>query len=287
MSLKRFLHEPLVHFLLLGICIFSLNSLVNSNSQRPDSIDIVVDDHDIDRLVNQYKQVWNEEPSPETIKKLIDQYIHSEVMYREALALKLDHNDEIIKRRLKQKYEFLIKDMITTNQVSDEDLQTYYADHSSDFSTEKSYSFYQFYFSPDNRNNPLSDASEFIQSHRSTSKSVVANLPPADLSHLKQYYTQLSIQQIRQEFGLDFADAFQDINDASWYGPIASGFGIHVLYIVDVQFSQIEDFDQVKDQVLEAYEKDLIQQYNETIYKSVLENYAIDITLDKWANLNQ
>lgn len=287
MSLKRILAEPLVHFLLLGMCIFLLNSLFNSSSQRPDSIDIVVDDNDIDRLVTQYKQVWNEEPSPATIKKLIDQYVHSEVMYREALALKLDHNDEIIKRRLKQKYEFLIKDMITTNQVSDEDLQAYYADHSSDFSTEKSYSFYQFYFSPDKRTNPLSDASEFIQSHRLTSKSVIPNLPPADLSHLKQHYTQLSIQQIRQEFGQDFADAFQDINAASWYGPISSGFGIHVLYIVDVQLSRIEDFDQVKDQVLEAFEKDLIQQYNETIYDSVLENYSINIDLDKWASINQ
>lgn len=287
MLAKRFWQEPLLHFLLLGVCIFLLNNVVNPQYDRADSNDIIVDDNDIDRLVTQYKQVWNDDPTPATIKKLIDQYIHSEVMYREALALNLDHNDEIIKRRLKQKYEFLIKDMIETDQVSDQDLQAYYKDHWNEFSTESTYSFYQYYFSPDHRNNPLRDASEFIQTHKSHPTSLIPKIPPADLSHLNIYYQKLSIQNIRKEFGLDFAEQFQDVKTKSWYGPIASGYGIHVLYIDNIQQSQIADYNQVKDQVLEVYEKDLVQQYNESVYDSVLENYSINITLDRWAHIDR
>lgn len=285
MSLSSFIREPIVHFLILGVGIFILNSVFNPTQDSPDSTQIVVDDDDIERLITQYKQVWNDKPNSPTIKKLIDQYVHSEVMYREALALKLDHNDEIIKRRLKQKYEFLIKDMITTSQITDEELNAYYEDHKSGFSTDKLYSFYQFYFSPDKRNNSMQDAMDFLGEYNANPKSSIPSMKPVDPSHLSLFYKQVTRHQIRQEFGLSFADALQDVNSESWYGPIASGYGVHVVYIDQITVSKIEDFNQVKDQVLEAYEKDLIQQYNQNIYDSTLENYTIDIKLDKWAHV--
>ena len=46
-------------------------------------------------------------PSPEDMRRLIENKVREEILYREALALGLDKGDNIVKRRLVQKMEFV------------------------------------------------------------------------------------------------------------------------------------------------------------------------------------
>ena len=123
--MKKIIEEPLVHFLLLGGLIFVLYGFLNKNSENPAGNTIIIQDSDVLRLTKAYQQSWNKTPDAATLKDLIDNEVESEMLYREALRLNLDHNDEIIRRRLKQKYEFLVKDLSISSPPTDAELKQF------------------------------------------------------------------------------------------------------------------------------------------------------------------
>lgn len=284
-TLKKITREPLVHFLGIGLLIFLINGIFNSDQNLNTNQTILIDDNDIHRLITQYQQVWNEAPDQSTIKKLIEQYIESEITYREALAMNLDHNDEIIKRRLKQKYEFLVKDLITSSQASDDDLKAYYEDHKADFQTDKLYSFNQYYFSPDRRSSPLEDAKQFLANQIDKNPDHSSTLTGVDPIHLQKSFSNVTEHYIRQEFGMDFLTQLRLQSANSWVGPLSSGFGIHVVYMESIDSSQTQKFEEVRDDVNLAYEDELTKTYNKNLLDKVKENYAIEYDLDKWKNI--
>ena len=116
--LRRFLREPLVHFLVLGGLLFAVLSFVGGGAGVADR-KIVVTAADIGRLSQQFLRTWNRPPSAEELQNQIDSYIREEVLYRTALSLGLDKDDFIIRRRLRQKMEFLFEGAIPEPQESD------------------------------------------------------------------------------------------------------------------------------------------------------------------------
>jgi len=285
LSLKKIVAEPLVHFLLIGLSIFLLHFLFNANQTVGEESTILIDDNDINRLIIQYKQVWDDTPDETTIQKLIQQYVESEITYREALAMNLDHNDEIIKRRLKQKYEFLVKDLITSVQPSDTELEAFYKDHIEQFQTEKLFSFAQYYFSPDKRQSALEDAKSFLTLQIRDNPNHVNKLRMTDQSHLHPYYSNASKHTIRQEFGIDFLHQIQSQASNTWLGPLSSGYGIHILYIDSIRQSTAIDFEDTIDEVRSSYEDELTKTYNRNLLNKVKDKYEIKYDLRKWKNL--
>ena len=107
--IKTAFREPLVHFLAIGILLFVVFGLVNDDqSARGDRIEITR--ADLDQFVAIFSKQWQRQPSPQELQGLIDARIREEVLYREALAMGLDKDDTIVRRRLAQKVEFLMGD---------------------------------------------------------------------------------------------------------------------------------------------------------------------------------
>jgi hypothetical protein len=282
MSKATFWKEPLVHFILIGMLLFFIHSFTNNENIGSGST-ILIDDDDVNRLITQYKQVWNEDPSQETIKKLIEDYVNSEMLYNEALAMNLDHNDEIIKRRLKQKYEFLVSDLATIQDPDVGELKAFYNKNSDQFQSEKLYSFSQYYFSFDNRQRPDIDARKFIKSKK---ESRPDNNLHSDASHLKRTYINVIPQKIRSEFGNDFSEEIRTLSSIGWHGPVKSGYGFHAIHLLSIQLDSLQEFDAVQHQVKEAYNKEMIDKYNKSIQEKLIENYTITYELEQWSELD-
>lgn len=104
--LLRLLREPLLHFLVIGGLIFLLYSAVDDTRETPADV-IVVTPARIDQLAADFKAVWKQMPTADELDALIEEHVREEVYYREALALGLDRNDTVVRRRLRQKMEFL------------------------------------------------------------------------------------------------------------------------------------------------------------------------------------
>ena len=107
--MKKWHKEPLLHFLIIGALVFVLFSIVNKEEDVVSDNRIVVSTSEIERLSNIWSKKWNRPPTESELNGLVESYIKEEVYYREALALGLDQNDTILRRRLMQKMEFLFK----------------------------------------------------------------------------------------------------------------------------------------------------------------------------------
>jgi hypothetical protein len=103
----KFLREPLVHFILLGIALFAIfglaGKIINDN---PSQTRIVITPAKIDELVKGFKLDFKRAPDAADLDKLVNDYIREEVLCREAWAQGLDKDDRVIRARLRQRMEF-------------------------------------------------------------------------------------------------------------------------------------------------------------------------------------
>src|SRR5579864_1607489 len=138
----KILREPLLHFILLGAVIFAVFGFVNRHrTDKPG--EIVVTQGDLENIITGFTRTWQRPPTEDELRGLVRDYIREEAAYREALALGLDRDDMIVRRRLQQKLEFLSDDLATRTQPSDADLQSFLEAHKGMFQTEPLVSFRQ------------------------------------------------------------------------------------------------------------------------------------------------
>ncbi len=131
----RLFREPLFHFLILGAVIFAAHGLITRHkTDKPG--EIVVTQGAVENLVTGFTRTWQRPPTEDELRGLVSDYIREEAAYREALALGLDRDDMIVRRRLQQKLEFLSDDLATRTQPSDADLQSFLQAHKGMFQTE-------------------------------------------------------------------------------------------------------------------------------------------------------
>ena len=107
-TMNRYLREPLVHFLLLGLALFAVYGYMNrglGGAESSKQIALTLDDlHQMDMY---FVSQWHRQPTPEEFQAMVEDKIREEVLYREALAMGLDKDDTIVKRRMAQKMQFL------------------------------------------------------------------------------------------------------------------------------------------------------------------------------------
>jgi hypothetical protein len=128
------IREPLVHFLLIGAALFLLFEWVGG--ARGDRR-IEISRGQIDRLAESFEAVWLRPPTEAELQGLVDDYVRDEVAIREAVRMGLDRDDTVIRRRLREKLEFLLEDSLDTHPPSDEDLAFWLEKNADSFRTEE------------------------------------------------------------------------------------------------------------------------------------------------------
>jgi hypothetical protein len=150
--MKHFLREPLVHFLLLGAILFGAYAHAerdHAGVEQPKQNRLTIDD--LSQLVLVFQAQWQRDPTPEELQRLVEDSVREEVLSREALALGLDKNDTIVKRRMAQKMQFLAEDVAAAREPTTEELATWYEANRDQFAFPPRVSFRHLYFSPDRR----------------------------------------------------------------------------------------------------------------------------------------
>src|SRR5262245_40556135 len=145
--MKKILREPLFHFLLLGFLLYVITAFVKH--KKDPSNKIVVDNATIGRLVTKYILQTGAAPDKKQLDALVDNEIREEIQYREALRMGLDKDDEIIRRRLSQKIEFLKSDLAVVTEPSLRDLKKFYDEHPNLFRDSATVSFTHIYLNSD------------------------------------------------------------------------------------------------------------------------------------------
>lgn len=263
--------EPLVHFLLLGAILFGVFALVNDEAGSVDTKRIEVTTGDIERLQEGWSKRWNRPPTQEELSGLIDSHIREEVLYREGLALGLDQNDTIIRRRMMQKMEFLFNDLAELNPPDDSALNQYLLENQEKYKIPARVSFTHIYFSVDKRG---AKAVEDAKKVRPGLKALRA--PEKGDSFMMAYdFDRETPFEVERLFGKYFSDQLFTLEANVWQGPIESGYGLHLVRISEKIDSQIPELAFVVDKVRTDWMYEQRKKMNEEIYEKFKERYEI------------
>ena len=277
-TLARLFREPLLHFLLIGAALFLLFGLTQGSGSRTTNR-IVVSPSQVEELAAQFSRTWMRPPTKDEIAGLIANHVRDEVYYREALAMGLDQNDLIIRRRMRQKLEFLLEDLSAENAPSDEALTVFLRKHPEKFRVEPQISFRQLYLNPDKRKDPAADAKSMLASLRKGA----APESVGDPTMIPFEYTQATPSEITRSFGNEFAQEVVQLSPGNWTGPVYSGLGAHLVLVTERKEGRLPELAEVRAEVEREYFAQRRQELKDKAYKKLLEGYQVIIEAPKTA----
>ncbi len=274
--MKKWLKEPLLHFLVIGALIFIVFSMVNTQEISVDGKKIVVSTGDIERLAARWEKTRNRPPTETELKGLIDSYIREEVFYREALALGLDQNDTILRRRLMQKMEYLSNDLAELNTPDQTTLNAYFLEHKDKYELPARVSFTHVYFNYDKHGRQIVEDAKSVLAEIQATTSPDVYAPDLGDQFMMQYtFTLETPFQVARSFGQGFAEQLFQLETNSWKGPIESGYGLHLVKIDEKVDARMPELASVIDKVRTDWMSEQRQKTNKEIYERFKERYEI------------
>jgi parvulin-like peptidyl-prolyl isomerase len=275
-DVRRWLREPLIHFLILGALLFLLFHFVKGGSGTKQN-EIVVTTGTVQTISEGFQRVWKRSPTQQELDSLIRDYIKEEIYYREAIANGLDRDDTIIRRRLRQKMEFLADGMGYIKEPTEKDLQSYLQKHPEKFRVENRFTFSQIYLNPEKHQNSLQqDAAQLLTKLNNVGNSVDAS-QYGDQFMLGYYFSNQSESNVARTFGDQFAKQLAQLETEKWVGPIESGYGQHLVFISNRTEGKTPPLSEVRKQVQSEWTTEEAKQTSEKFYESLRSRYNVKI----------
>ena len=282
----RFFREPLIHFLVIGAALFVLYAYWGQPDVEEQGRSITITAGEIKWLTDNWEKRWTRPPTAEEREGIINQYLKEMILYREAVAMGLDQNDIIIRRRMAQKLEFLTQDLISPQPPTEDELRTYFEEHMDRYQPPDLITITHVFFDPDKRGDRTLKDAETIKT-----KLIALKQPPQDASAygdpfmLQSYYPERSEAELAKLFGRGFAEPVFKLEPQKWHGPVLSGYGTHLVYVHDRQEMAPPAFAEVQEQVRQDWENDKRKQLNDQYIASLMGRY--DVTIEDGATGGQ
>jgi hypothetical protein len=273
--LKRLLKEPLFHFFLLALLIFAAYGVLGpTGAGKPDNI--VVTAPKIEQLATIFAKTWQRPPTAEELKGLIDDFVKEEIYVREATTLGLDKDDTVIRRRLRQKMEFMNDAGVDALIPTDAELVAYLTAHAATFAVDPMTAFQQVFLNPQQHGDSVAqDVATILAALQATPPVETATL--GDTTLLPYELPLTGKPTISQIFGQEFADALDKVAPEQWTGPIRSSYGLHIVHVSRRQAGRIPALGEVRDAVKREWANTKRTELEDARFNELLKRYHVTI----------
>ena len=267
---RKWLHEPLVHFVAAGLVLFVAGELRHTND---DASRIVVTPQREARLATRYSMQFGSAPDAATLAQLVERDTEEEILFRRGVALGLDRDDEIVRRRVVQKMQFLLHDLNAPPEPSEADLRVFFDAHVARYATPARATFSHVYFSAEEGDEAArTRAREALDRIAHGVSAVSLGDPFPDLHHFSVY----DAEQVQRLFGRsEFASAVFSAPHARWMGPYRSSYGWHLLHVEARQVAQQPTLTEVHDRVRTDLLLDAQARMNVAAFSSLASEYRV------------
>jgi hypothetical protein len=274
---KRLLREPLLHFLLLGAGLFVAYGLRPHPGRDEAAGRIVVTQGQIENLADGFARAWQRPPTSEELAGLIRDHVREEVYCREAIALGLDKDDSVIRRRLRQKLQFVSDDIAAQAEPTDAELNAYLQARPDAFRSEPRFTFRQVYLDPERHGTRLAhDAAELLEPLRGAGgRADLSTL--GDPFLLESSFTSAPASELVRQFGAAFVSDLSKLPLGEWLGPLRSGYGAHLVFVSERTQARLPELAAVRGAVRREWENARRQDANERFYQALLKRYQVTI----------
>ena len=241
--LKRLLHEPLLHFLLLGGLLFLFYSF--SAPSQEDENSIVISKERIEQLISDSEKKLLSILTTEEKQKMIDQEIYETVLYKEALKTGLDISDVDLKRHLVDKMAFVLYDTYEIPTPSDEVLEKFMLKNADDYREEVKINFTQ-------------------------------SAMGLDIGTFEKEYT-LTLFETSTVFGRLFSEVVFKLEVAGKIHKLESDYGVHEVEVLAKPIPKLKVFDTIHEKLKDDYLNEQREQKNKAIYEALKSQYNISV----------
>ncbi|HZF28774.1 MAG TPA: peptidylprolyl isomerase [Gammaproteobacteria bacterium] len=267
------LKDPLLHFLVIGIALFAASAW-RGQSIRAGRERIVVGAEQVVQARDAATALEGRALTRDELAELIEPTVREEVLYREALALRLDENDDEVRRRLVEKMQYLTQDLADPEAASEAELEAFYAAHPERFAVPELVTFEQVFFDPGKRGAALqADATAGLAK-------LAAGAAPRDVGDrtpLRESYANAPREQVTILFGGALADAVFSVAPGAWVGPFRSDFGLHVVRLNARTERTQPPYPEIRDRVAAEFASDRRRARNDADYARMRSHYDVVI----------
>jgi hypothetical protein len=291
---KRFLKEPLVHFLAAGLALFVLFGLVNRDGPEADPNVVIVDQDALLTFVQYRIKAFNltlaeqklNSLSDDELQRLIDDYVREEVLHREALQLGLGEDDYVIRRRLVQKLEFITEGFAEAGARIDQPaLRRYFDANKGDYYVEPFATFAHVFFDTENR--PREEAREAAEK-----KLVELNRKGVPFAEAPQHgdrflyhvnYVERTPEYVASHFGVPMAEAVFGLepNDLMWKGPFYSQYGVHLVMLTTSEPGREPELSELEGRIREDARRAMIREETDSAIADVVGTYDVRVVYER------
>ncbi|MBW2249879.1 MAG: peptidyl-prolyl cis-trans isomerase [Deltaproteobacteria bacterium] len=273
-NINKLLREPLLHFLVIGAGLFFLFSQVGDPDIAIDNR-IVITQADLDRLADVWLRRTGRPPTSQDRERQLEHFIREQVLYREALAMGLDKDDVIVRRRLSQKMEYLFNDLSLIVEPSEAELNAFLTENFSKFTVPAKISFRHIYLDPGSRGQGVYEDAKKLLTQLHDPAGVTDVTSKGDRSLLPYDYSEEREKQLAGLFGKSFAAQLFALPAGSWQAPITSEYGVHLVYVKSHIKSRLPQLAEIRERVSSEWQAEKQREANEVFYQSLRQRYEI------------
>lgn len=268
--MRQFLREPVVHFGLLAVGLFVYFQFVTEpEAEAIEEGFIEVSNAEAALLVRQYTQAWSRPPTREELDGLIQARIREEVLVREALALGLDNGDGVIRNRLRQKMQFLTDSVAQALTPETSVLQSHLETNADRFRRAGTLAFEQVMLGTNPTEGDVRAALAALKAGADPLSMGVSSMLPTEVPASAPV-------QIDGGFGRGFSSALTELPVGEWSGPVRSGFGIHLVRVMEKEPPSLPELAEVEDKVLFDWRREQANSLSEAQFKALLTAYDVE-----------
>ena len=268
--------KPAVHVILLGLIVAAAILIAKGPPTADASRRVVVTGADLLQQRAAFMRTWQREPTSDELRGALEQHIRQEVLYREALAREYDRDDLVVRRAMQQKMEFLAASQAMQEPPTEEEIEAFFALRKERYRLPAVLTFAQIYISPDQRGVEAEQhAIDLLARLRSEEPELDALGSWGDPIMLETSYADRTESEVSASFGGVFAEAAVRLPIGTWEGPVSSGYGLHLVKVIQREESRVPDWREVAGRVISDLEFEAKTSARDQLYQEIAQNYEV------------
>jgi len=272
--MRKLIKEPLVHFLAFGALLFGVGLL--RAEAGPDEEGIIITSGVVEHLMEGFRLTWQRPPTESEVQGLVEEYLKEELFYREAMAMGLDRDDQIVRRRLRQKLEFLTADLVGSMEPTEEDLQAYLDANVDMYRQEATVGFVQVYMGErESAEEDKARALTILEELRTN-----PNADPEQMGNPFMYpvtWRDMPERDLLGVFGDEFTAQLVELPVGEWSGPVTSAFGFHIARLDALELGRPSELHEVRDIVYRDLVSERTREAEQMFFEGLRSRYKVTL----------
>ena len=194
---------------------------------------IVVTQSHIESIVVGFSRTWMRPPTQEEMQGLVDDYVREEVLYREAKAMRLDQDDIIVRRRMRQKFEFLSEDRAArSGPPNEQELEAYLRQYAEKYQEEPRVTFEHIFFNREKHGKSAEAGAKAVLARLTGKNGAAIDVEKLGDAFLLPFrFEKVSAGETARLFGENFGKQLASVGTGNWAGPLESSYGLHLVRV--------------------------------------------------------